>query len=67
MADTNVGKYLEGIDYPATKNDIVKKAKENKAPEEVVNALNQLPEEEYGDQMEVIAAMGGGEVGGEEE
>ena len=59
MADINVEKYLMGIDYPATKGDIVKKAKENKAPEEAISALDHLPEGEYGDQMEVLAAMGG--------
>jgi Protein of unknown function (DUF2795) len=51
MAETpnpiQVQKYLGGIDYPASKEDIVKKAKDKGADNNVMEALQNLPDQEY--------------------
>ncbi len=47
MDDKNMQKYLEGLDYPATKQDIVDKANENDAPDEVMVKIDMLDEKEY--------------------
>ncbi len=39
--------YLKGIDYPASKMDIIQTAKTNGAPDNVVQLLNRLPERQY--------------------
>jgi hypothetical protein len=50
MADINpiqVQKALGGIDYPASKEDLVKHAEEKGADEEVLSALKDLPDRKY--------------------
>src|SRR5579884_3539038 len=42
-----VQKYLKGIDYPASKDDLVNKAQANGAPEEVMRVLQQLPGDRF--------------------
>ena len=39
--------YLKGIDYPASKHEIVQTARNNSAPENVMSFLNKLPERQY--------------------
>jgi len=38
---------LKGIDFPARKPDLIRWAREHKAKEETINALNTLPDKEY--------------------
>jgi Protein of unknown function (DUF2795) len=40
-------KYLSGIDYPATKGDLVERARSQDAGEDVVQALERIPDREY--------------------
>ena len=42
-----VQKYLKGVDYPATKDDLISRAKDNGAPDDVVRFLQRLPHDEY--------------------
>jgi hypothetical protein len=42
-----VQKYLSGMDYPTTKDQIVEHAREHDAPQEVMEALEKMPEQEY--------------------
>lgn len=44
---TEIQKYLKGVDYPASKEDLVSAAEENDAPEEVIDALQDLNEDEF--------------------
>ncbi len=39
--------YLEGVDYPASKDDLIRTALRHGADEDVVKALNGLPEDTY--------------------
>jgi hypothetical protein len=43
-----VRKYLEGAKFPSNKNDLVKHAKQQQAPDHIVNVLQQLPTPEFG-------------------
>jgi hypothetical protein len=40
-------KYLGGVDYPAGKEQLIRKAEENGADEQVVDLLRRLPERTY--------------------
>lgn len=40
-------KYLSGIDYPATKGDLIERARSQGAGEDVVQALERIPDREY--------------------
>ncbi|OUL36670.1 hypothetical protein BV372_06480 [Nostoc sp. T09] len=49
MAKANpvsVQKYLKGVDYPATTEELIEYAQEQGADEEVLSILEQLPEDE---------------------
>lgn len=53
-----VQKFLEGIDYPASKQDLINKAKEKGADEKVMAALERLPEQMYETPVDISEAMG---------
>ncbi|PZF55553.1 hypothetical protein DEJ23_11600 [Curtobacterium sp. MCSS17_008] len=42
-----VQKYLSGIDYPASKDDIVATAEKEGAPDDVLDALKNIPGGDY--------------------
>jgi hypothetical protein len=42
-----VQKALGGIDYPASKEEILRRAKESGADQEVLDALDGIPDREY--------------------
>jgi hypothetical protein len=54
----HVQKFLGGIDYPAGKEDIVSKAKQKGADEEVVDALERIPDQEYSSPAAISRALG---------
>lgn len=51
MSDTpnpiDVQKHLGGLDYPASKDDIVSKAKDSGADGAMLDALSSLPDKQY--------------------
>lgn len=50
---------LKGADYPATRESLIEQARENDAPEDVVDELEEgLAEDEYESSSEVIAELG---------
>ena len=51
-------KFLGGIDYPASKQDLVRRARENGADENVVQTLEQLPMERFNSPNDVSEAVG---------
>jgi hypothetical protein len=53
MTDNNFEKYLAGVDYPATKQDLLDAASDNDAPQEVMDTLNILPEKEFASAQDV--------------
>lgn len=54
----NVQAHLKGVHYPAKKQDLVSKAQENHAPQEVLHILEEMPDEEFGGPQDVMKAYG---------
>jgi hypothetical protein len=55
----DVEKFLKGVDYPATKEDLVKHAQQTQeALPRVIEALNQLPDQTYDGPIAVSKAVG---------
>ncbi|MDA0564129.1 DUF2795 domain-containing protein [Streptomonospora sp. S1-112] len=48
-----VQKALSGVGYPSSRDDLVQHARQNKAGDEVVDALRNLPKQNYGGPDEV--------------
>ncbi len=51
-------KYLKGVDYPASKQDLIKHAEQVGADENVRSALEQLPDEQFQTPADVSKAVG---------
>ncbi|EYB67568.1 hypothetical protein DEIPH_ctg035orf0007 [Deinococcus phoenicis] len=52
-------KHLGGVDYPASKRDLMAAAERNGADDDVRAALEALPDEEYRTPTDVSHALGG--------
>ena len=60
MADFNpieVQKHLKGVDYPASKDDLVSKAEGNGAPSEVVEQLRGMGKDSFDGPNAVVEAI----------
>ncbi len=53
-----VEKFLKGVDYPASKDDLVKKAEQNGADQEIRSTLQQLKENKFDTPADVSKAIG---------
>lgn len=51
-------KYLKGMDYPARKADLLKRAEQNGADDQVRSTLEQLPDQEFDSAADVSKAIG---------
>lgn len=51
-------KYLKGIDYPVTKEDLLEHAKREGADEELCRTLEQMPGEQFDTPADVSKAIG---------
>ena len=49
--------YLEGVDFPASKEDLASAAEDNGAPEELVERLRTLGRPTFSDPNEVVAEL----------
>lgn len=58
-----VEKYLAGVDYPASRQDLIDKAKKNKADRDVMDILDNLPDQTYHSPIDVSKAMAREETG----
>jgi hypothetical protein len=54
-----IQKFLSGIDYPASKDDIVKTAEGNGADGDVLETLKGIPDKEYDAPTAVSEAVSG--------
>jgi hypothetical protein len=60
MADFNpieMQKYLKGMDYPASKDDLVAKAQDNGAPGDVVEQLKGMSKDSFDGPNAVVEAV----------
>jgi uncharacterized protein DUF2795 len=53
-----IQKYLKGINYPASKRDLLQNAEREGADEDVRTTLEQLPDQDYESPAEVSKALG---------
>lgn len=61
MAKANpiqIQKHLKGVDYPASKQDLIKHAQQQGADENIRSVLEQLPDEEFETPTDVSKAIG---------
>lgn len=53
----DVATFLEGVEYPATKREILDVAYDNGAPDHILEFLNTLQDQEYFDEIEIVSAL----------
>ena len=53
-----IQKYLKGINYPASKRDLLENAEREGADENIRTTLEQLPDQEYENPADVSKALG---------
>ncbi len=51
-------KYLKGVDYPASKDDLLEKARANGAPDHVIDMIDSLSESSFNSPIDVSKALG---------
>lgn len=62
MAHANpiqIQKYLRGVDYPASKDELIKAAEKNGADENIRASLEELPDEQFQTPADVSEAFKG--------
>lgn len=65
MNPAEIQKSLGGADYPATKQELINYAKNNRASKEVIDMLNGLPNRQFTNSADVASEMGGEGGGGQ--
>jgi hypothetical protein len=53
----DVQKHLKGVDYPATRMDLIEHARDSGAPDDVISLLQGMPEKEYRTPIQVTEAI----------
>lgn len=53
-----VEKYLRGVDFPTSKEDLIECAKNNDAPEEIIESLHQIKNQEYASPIDISKQIG---------
>ena len=53
-----VQKHLGGVDYPASKDEIIATAEENDAPQEIIEALQAMEGTQFDGPDDVMEALG---------
>ncbi len=51
-------KHLKGVNYPASKQDLVRQAQNNNASSEIVNKIQHLPADSFNSPKDVMKALG---------
>jgi hypothetical protein len=52
-----VQKHLKGVDYPASRDDIVSAARSNDAPDDVVSALESMRDDRFDGPDDVMRSL----------
>jgi hypothetical protein len=55
--EQDLRRYLEGVHFAASQEDLVSVAMSNDAPDELIEQLEHLPSKEFSDFEEVVEAM----------
>lgn len=58
ISPISLQKHLKGTSYPATKQDLVRRAESNQAPDDVIETIRHLPQDRYESPAEVMRSFG---------
>jgi hypothetical protein len=58
VSPVEMQKHLKGVNYPASKDDLVKRAQGNQASDEIVQKIRTLPGNSYNSPKDVMKALG---------
>lgn len=58
VSPAEIEEHLGGVDYPANKQDLKQHAQNESAPNEVVEVIDQMPEQEYNSAADVASGVG---------
>ena len=57
---TEIQQALKGMDYPASKQDLVQQAKNNNASQDIIQTIQNLPQNQFNSPTDVQKAFGQG-------
>lgn len=57
MSSADIDRYLRGMNFPANKREIMDNARMQNAPEDVMSALEKLPDQRFNSSMDVSKNM----------
>ncbi len=63
MRSEDIERYVRNANYPADKRDLMDYARRQNAPDDVVRALDRLPEQRFNSAMDVTRSMSEGSRG----
>jgi hypothetical protein len=55
---SHVAHYLKGLGFPAKKKDLISQARKNDADQNVIQELDRMPDQEYGNMADVMKGYG---------
>lgn len=58
ISPVQMQKHLKGVNYPATKGDLVTRAQQNNASSEIVDKIRELPADSFNGPKDVMRALG---------
>ena len=58
ISPVQMQKHLKGVNYPASKGDLVAKAEQNNASSEIVDKIRALPADSFNGPKDVMRALG---------
>lgn len=58
QSPANVTQHLSGIDFPASRADLERHAKDNGAGDDVLDVIRNMPDQEYGNMADVTKGVG---------
>jgi len=58
VSTATIAQYLAGCDFPCSRQDLIDFARGKNAPNDVLNALNQLPDRTFNSMASVWDAIG---------
>lgn len=53
-----ISQYLSGINFPCSKQDLINHARRSNAPEDVLQALQRIPDRTYNSMADVLSGVG---------
>lgn len=58
VSPAQVEKYIKGIKFPASKQELIKQAEWNNASDDVLNILDNVPDKQFHSPIEISIAIG---------